>query len=267
MPRHFRRALAVAAVFALGACVYNDELGRSQLFFGTSDAQLSAQAQASWAQIKQQQRVSTDPRYTSRLNRVAPKVLRAAGENPALWEWQVFDDDSLNAFALPGNKFGVYTGIMDIMANDAQLATVVGHEIAHVKFQHARERAGQATAATLGLGLATVAVGSGCEGSPAEQRACEQRAGTLVQALGIGAIYGVILPYSRKHETESDVFGMRYMAKAGYDPCEAVTFWQNMARASAGQARPPEFASTHPSGDTRIAQLRAEAQRLGFTCR
>jgi predicted Zn-dependent protease len=210
--------------------------------------------------------VSTDSRYTSRLDRVAPQILRAAGENPAEWEWQVFEDDSLNAFALPGGRFGVFTGIMDIMENDAQLATVVGHEVAHVKFNHALERSSQGTFAQLGLGVGAILAGAGCEGTPAQRRSCEQRSGALVQALGLGAVYGVILPYSRRHESESDIFGMRYMARAGYDVCEAIDFWQNMAQASANQPRPPEFASTHPSGDTRIRDLRAEARSLGKTC-
>lgn len=250
-------------LLAIPACTYNEELGRSQLLF-TGD--LSEAAQASWEQIKQQQTISTDPRYTQRLNRVAPKILRAAGENPAEWEYLVFEDPSLNAFALPGGRFGVHTGIIDIMENDAQLAAVVGHEVAHVEYRHAAERASQGTLAQVGLIGATIALGSNCEGSAAERQACQQRSGSLVQALGLGAIYGAILPYSRKHELESDVGGLRYMAKAGYDVCEAVDFWQNMAAASAGQQRPPEFASTHPASQTRINALRAEARRLGRNC-
>jgi predicted Zn-dependent protease len=267
MPRYLRRSLIAIAcgLSGLAACTYNEQLGRNQLLIGNSSSLASAAAQ-SWEELKQKQPVSRDSRYTARLNRVAPKVLRAAGEDPSQWEWLVFEDDSLNAFALPGGRFGVFTGIMDIMENDAQLATVVGHEIAHVKFNHAQERSSQGTFAQLGLGLGAVLAGAGCDGSAAERRACEQRSGALVQALGMGAIYGVILPYSRKHESESDVFGIRYMARAGYDVCESIDFWQNMAQASAGQQRPPEFASTHPSGETRISLLRAEAQQLGRNC-
>lgn len=255
--------LACLVVLAgLTGCAYNPELGRSQLIF-TGEASMAQAAASSWNQIKQQQRVSRDPAYTSRLNRVAPRLLSASGENPAQWEYLVFESDDLNAFALPGNKIGIYTGIMDIMANDSQLAAVVGHEIAHVKYRHSAERYSQNVLASVGIIGATVALGSGCDSRDAN---CQDRSSAAAQALGIGAIYGAILPFSRKHELEADVGGVRYMQRAGYDVCEAITFWRGMARASAGQSRPPEFASTHPASQTRINSLRTEIGRLGRTC-
>ncbi|MEO1042970.1 MAG: M48 family metallopeptidase [Pseudomonadota bacterium] len=252
--------LAVLALLA--GCTYNPEIGRSQLIF-TGEATMAQAAASSWNQIKQQERISRNPAYTSRLNRVAPQLLRAAGENPAAWEYLVFDSDDLNAFALPGNKIGIYTGIMDIMANDSQLAAVVGHEIAHVEYRHSAERYSQNVLASVGVIGATVALGAGCGSG---DTGCEDRSSAAAQALGIGALYGAILPFSRKHELEADVGGLRYMQRAGYDICEAVTFWQGMAQASAGQSRPPEFASTHPASQTRINTLRSEAARMGRRC-
>lgn len=256
------KAACLAAFVTLASCAYNDELGRNQMIF-TGEASMAQAAASSWNQIKQQQRVSRDPAYTSRLNRVAPRLLTAAGENPAQWEYLVFDSDDLNAFALPGNKIGIYTGIMDIMANDSQLAAVVGHEIAHVEYRHSAERYSQNVLASVGVIGATVALGSGCDSRDTN---CQDRSSAAAQALGVGALYGAILPFSRKHELEADTGGVRYMSRAGYDVCEAITFWEKMARASAGQSRPPEFASTHPGSQTRINNLRSETARLGRVC-
>lgn len=268
MPRYIRRSLVAAAMTVLGvaACTYNEDLGRNQLLFTGEDTMAQAAA-SSWDQLKTQRTVSNDPRYTSRLAAVAPRLIRAAGEDPSKWEYLVFEDPSLNAFALPGGRIGIHTGIMDIMQNDAQLAAVVGHEIAHVQYRHSAERYSQNVLASVGLGAASIAVGANCEGTAAERRSCEQRSGALVQALGLGAIYGAILPYSRKHELEADVGGVRYMARSGYDTCEAVEFWKRMQAASAGQARPPEFASTHPASATRIANLEKVVKQQGRTCR
>ncbi|MFC3303105.1 M48 family metallopeptidase [Parvularcula lutaonensis] len=267
MARFLRRSIIAAAMAVLGvaACTYNEELGRSQLLFTGPDSMAQAAA-SSWEQLKTQRTISNDPRYVSRLNRVAPRLIRAAGEDPSKWEYLVFEDPSLNAFALPGGRIGIHTGIMDIMKNDAQLAAVVGHEIAHVKYRHSAERYSQNVLASVGLGAASIAVGANCEGTAAERRACEQRSGALIQALGLGAIYGAILPYSRKHELEADTGGVRYMARAGYDPCEAIRFWKQMQAASAGQARPPEFASTHPASETRIRNLTEIVRKQGRTC-
>ncbi|WOI54552.1 M48 family metallopeptidase [Parvularcula sp. LCG005] len=257
---------ALSTVAGLASCAYNDELGRSQLLFA-GGAQLTQAAASAWNDLKQQEKISRDTRYTSRLNRVAPKIITAAGGNPAEWEYVVFDSKELNAFALPGGKIGVYTGIMDIMKNDAQLAAVVGHEVAHVNYNHSAERQSQATIAQVGLLGAQVVGASQCSGAEtrAEAEACQQTAGQWVQILGIGAMYGAILPYSRTHELEADSGGVRYMAAAGYDPREAINFWQGMAAATANSGRPPEFASTHPATDTRIQNLKAEVQRLGYS--
>ena len=261
MPTRAKRslkALLAASALSLGVagCAYNEELGRNQFIMG---GDLSGAGKAAFEDIKKQQTVSTDPRYTERLNRVAPRLIRAAGGNPAEWEYLVFEDDSLNAFALPGKKIGIHTGIMDIMENDAQLAAVVGHEIAHVNYRHGAERQSQGTLAQIGLVGAQIGLATQCERG---DRSCQQSTGQLAAALGAGAMYGLILPYSRKHELEADTGGVRYMARAGYDANEAVDFWTNMAAASAGQQRPPEFASTHPANETRIQNLRREVEAI-----
>ncbi|NWG70796.1 MAG: M48 family metallopeptidase [Parvularculaceae bacterium] len=231
---------ALAAVVA--ACAYNEELGRDQfsLIPGEQMASLGATA---WSDVKSKERASTDPRYVSRLDRVAPKILRAAGEYPAQWEWRVFDSKDLNAFALPGNHFAVYTGLMDLMENDAQLATVVGHEVAHVRANHGGERVSQQLGTNVVLQGLQAAIGSG-----------SQTGQIAVGALGLAGQYGVLLPFSRKHELEADRLGIVYMNRAGYDPNEALKFWTKMS--SAGGQKPPEFLSTHPSDATRIAQIR-----------
>ena len=254
---------AACALGGLSACVYNEDLGRSQFLLGGGE-QMAAAANDAWQQLKQQQKISTDRRYTERLNRVAPRVIRAAGGDPSQWEYLVFEDQSLNAFALPGGKIGIHTGIMDIMENDAQLAAVVGHEIAHVNYNHSAERYSQNMVAQVGLVGAQIGLGTRCGGatSAREREACQQSSARAAQALGAGAIYGLILPYSRKHELEADAGGVRYMARAGYDAQEALDFWQNMATASANQQRPPEFASTHPATETRIAALQEEIQQI-----
>ncbi|ADM10393.1 hypothetical protein PB2503_11744 [Parvularcula bermudensis HTCC2503] len=258
--RAAQSAVAGLALLTLGlaGCSYNEELGRNQLLIGGAGS-IAAQADQAWAQIKEQEKVSTDTRYTSRLNRVAPKIVRALGEDPATWDYVVFDSDDLNAFALPGNHIGVYTGIMDIMENDAQLAAVVGHEVAHVRFNHSQERMAQSTLAQIGvLGVGAVIGATACESDQCQQGA--------LTAASVGAMALFLLPHSRSQELEADVGGLRLMAKAGYNPCEAIEFWQNMQRASANQSRPPEFLSTHPGSDNRITTLRTEAQRLGYRC-
>lgn len=241
------RGLAALGVILAGACAYNETLGRNQLLF-VSQGQMAQLASSAWTDLKKQEKISTDPKYTNRVNRVAPKIIQAAGGNPAEWEVRVFQSDDLNAFALPGGKIGIYTGILDLMENDAQIAAVIGHEVAHVNFNHSGERYSQSAAAQTALGAGSAIAGGSQTGAAA------------MQALGLGAQVGLLLPFSRKHELEADKFGVRYMARAGYDPNEAVRFWEKMTAKKDGA--PPEFLSTHPSDATRIAQLKREIALL-----
>lgn len=219
----------------------------SQAFTPTSE-QMATLAASAWTDLKKEQPTTNDPRYTTRVNRVASRIVTAAGGDPSQWEVNVFKSDQLNAFALPGGKIGVYTGILDIMDNDDQLATVLGHEVAHVVFNHSGQRYGRAAATQTGLGVAQAVLGGG------------EVSQLALGALGLGAQYGVILPFSRQHELEADKYGLRFMNKAGYNMDQAIVFWEKMSSMKDGA--PPEFLSTHPSDATRIAQLKQEIALL-----
>lgn len=160
------------------------------------------------------------------------------------WAVEVIDSKEINAFCLPGGKMVVYTGILPVAENDAGLATVLGHEIAHALAHHGAERMAQTQMANIAVSSAS---GSLSDLDPAQRQG-------ILQALNAGAKYG-ILSYSRKHESEADHMGLLLMAAAGYDPQQSVQFWERMAKATGNGPRPPEFMSTHPSHGTRIADL------------
>lgn len=161
------------------------------------------------------------------------------------WEVELFEESSANAFALPGGKMGVHTGLLNVATTQSQLAAVMGHEVAHVLARHGNARmSSQRVSSGLMTGAAMI-IGSD---TPQKQAA--------MAALGLGLEFGVLKPYGRGQESEADEMGLLLMARAGFDPREAVTLWGNMGRASKGQA-PPEFMSTHPSNITRIRRLRA----------
>lgn len=169
------------------------------------------------------------------------------------WEVVVFEDETANAFALPGRKIGVHTGLLEVATNQHQLAAVLGHEVGHVIAGHSNERVSQAQLAQAGMVLASVvAQSSGM--TPEKQQ--------LFGLLGLGIQVGVLLPFSRIHESEADLIGLDLMARAGFEPAESVSLWQNMARTGGS---PPELLSTHPSHRTRIRDLRRrtpDAERL-----
>ncbi len=165
----------------------------------------------------------------------------------ASWEVVVFQDDTANAFALPGGKIGVHTGLLRVARTPGQLAAVLGHEVGHVIARHGNERVSQALGVQLGLAAAAKALEE------------EDNRPLILAALGLGAQYGILLPYSRTHESEADTIGQRLMAEAGFDPREAPALWQNMQ--AAGGGGPPEFLSTHPSHARRIRDLRAGVAR------
>jgi predicted Zn-dependent protease len=181
---------------------------------------------------------------------IVTQVPREYGYAPQDWELVVFKDDAVNAFALPGGKIGVYTGMLNVANNQHQLASVIGHEVAHVLAQHSNARMSQQQLTQLGV-MATSVVLADRVDSKTQQAA--------IMALGLGAQYGILLPYSRKHESEADMLGQELMAQAGFDPREAVTLWQKMAQK--GGATPPELLSTHPAPGTRIQQLDAQVSQ------
>jgi predicted Zn-dependent protease len=168
-------------------------------------------------------------------------VLPPAGR----WEFAIIDDKSPNAFAMPGGKIGFHTGMFAFTPTDDDLAVILGHEVAHVICRHGAERVTQA----VGVAIAAAVADEATRDSSAKTRA------TWMAAVGVGAQYGILLPFSRGHESESDRLGLLFMARAGYEPAAAPAFWARFGKA--GSSKPPEFLSTHPSDATRIRQLQA----------
>ena len=161
------------------------------------------------------------------------------------WEFNLIDNKEANAWCMPGGKVVVYTGLLPITQNEAALAVVIGHEIAHAVAQHGSERMSQGLLQQLGGVVLQVALAN----KP------EQTQNLFMTAYGVGSTVGVMLPFSRKEESEADKYGLYFSAMAGYNPQEAIPFWQRMS--TAGGAKPPEFLSSHPSDETRIANLKA----------
>ena len=246
-------SLAFIAYSLLG-CSTNPYTDRPQLLLISESQELQLGAQA-YAQVLRDPKVkiSQDPREVEPVNRVAKRVIEAAkqskyAEMAKQFNWQVIvikDDKTMNAFALPGGKIAVYTGIFPIAKNEAGHAAILGHEVTHALARHGAERMSQGLLTQLGLEAANIALAS--------QGASPIVMQTAMTALGLGANVGVLLPFSRAHESEADYIGLLLAAQAGYDPREAVRVWERMEQVSKGQ--PAEFLSTHPSHGTRIQQL------------
>ena len=214
---------------------------------------------AAFDQIKKEEKISTDPAANARVQRIGQRIARAVGRElpDAQWEFIVFESDQLNAFALPGGKVGVYTGLLKLAQSDDEIACVMGHEIAHVTSRHGGERMSQQIAASV--------VGAGAAIAMEAKDVDPNTRNLALGAFGALATGGVILPFSRLHETEADTVGLRFAASAGYDPRASITFWQRMSAANANKARPPKWLSTHPPDDERIANLQKLApQYMGL---
>ena len=222
--------------------------GRKQLTL-IDDAKMDAMGIAAFASIKEQGKLSKDPDVNAYVVCVTKALLEVIpseyGPDDGQWEVLVFEDNTPNAFALPGGKIGIHTGMLELATTPGELAAVVGHEISHVLLRHGNERMSQSILADAAVNSASVATGA----------VAPEYADLVVGGLGIGAQFGVLLPFSRKHESEADEVGQLFMAQAGFYPAEAITLWQNMAQMS-GDA-PAQWQSTHPSDETRIARLRA----------
>jgi predicted Zn-dependent protease len=230
------RRATIGLVLAVAACQQAPVTGRQQLILlpESQDAQMGLEA---YQEIKQESRISRDPELNRRVQEVGRRIAAVSPHPEWDWEFTVFDNDEPNAFALPGGKVGVHTGLFRVAQNDDQLAAVMGHEVAHAIARHGAERMSQGL---LAQGLGAVAVGGGIDPQ-------------IVQIAAQAATLGVILPYSRTQEAEADHIGLLYMAAAGYDPREAITLWQNFDKL--GGDRPPEFLSTHPAPGSRIDNL------------
>jgi metalloendopeptidase OMA1, mitochondrial len=233
---------SAALLTLLVGCTTVPETGRHQLMIVSpqEEAQMGLSA---FAELKQTEKISSDPKWNAQVRRVGERIANSVGrELPnAQWEYVVFESDQINAFALPGGKVGVYTGLLKLVGSDDELACVIGHEVAHVTSRHGGERMSQAQAAAVGQAIAGVALEN-------------NRYRDLALLAYGGAAQTGLLAFSRQQESEADSIGLRFAAGAGYDPRAAVTFWQKMA-AKGGGNEPPKWLSTHPPTTERIANL------------
>lgn len=246
--RFIRTLVPLTLLVHLVGCTSNPYTNRSQLLL-ISEGQEVQMGNKLYAQVLDDPEVvvSTNPTEVDPVKRVAKRIISAAqgskyAERAKSFDWDVTvikNDKTKNAWALPGGKIAVYTGIFPEAKNENGLAAIMGHEVVHALARHGAERTSQRLAADLSMQITSQALGMSRVGSS-----------LAMQALGVG----ILLPFSRSHESEADYIGLLLAAEAGYDPREAVLLWQRMAEASKGA--PPEFLSTHPSHTTRIQDLR-----------
>lgn len=235
-----KRWLVLGGLLLLSACAISPT-GRQQ-FLMMGPRQLDAMGDQAFAELRTKRPVVSDPRLDGYVRCVAGALI-AQLHTPYAWDVTVFRDPEPNAFALPGGHIGVNTGLLRVARNPDQLAAVIGHELGHTLAHHANERLSQQFAVQGGLMLLGATLG--------DPGAADSR--QLMQALGLGAQLGILLPYSRLQESEADRIGLDLMARAGFDPRQSLELWRNMAR-EAGPT-PPEFLSTHPAGATRMNEL------------
>jgi predicted Zn-dependent protease len=252
----FLRCIAAAFLgLLLSACSTVPITGRSQLNLIPGSSMLSMSLQQ-YDQFLKENKVSTNKEQTAQVKRVGARIqgaveryFAASGLQGYLseykWEFNLVEDKQVNAWCMPGGKVVVYTGLMPVARDDAGLAVVMGHEIAHAIAEHGNERMSQGLMAQLGGVALSTALST--KSSETQQ--------LWMSVYGVGAQYGAILPYGRMQESEADHLGLVFMTMAGYDPGVAVSFWERMSAQKGGQA-PPEFLSTHPADATRIANIR-----------
>ena len=241
--------------FSLVTCATVPLTGRQSLSL-IPDAELLSLSNQEYAKVLKESKLSTDQQKVQMVTRVGKRIAAAAegflkesgaGDKIKNYQWEfklIEDDKTANAWCMPGGKMGVYTGILPFTRNEAGLAVVLGHEVAHAIAEHGNERMSEALVAQLGGTALSVALNS----KPEETRQL------YMAAYGVAANVGVLLPYSRLHESEADRIGLTLMAKAGYDPHEAVRFWQTMSEQ--GGSRPPTILSTHPAPESRIDKIK-----------
>lgn len=263
--------IMVFAVLTMAGCKTNPFTGEKNLNF-VSNAQLFPSSFAQYDQFLSENQVVTGTTESQMVKNVGQKIVTAAERwlnangyqgylNDFAWEFNLVKDEAVNAWAMPGGKVVAYTGILPVAQTETGLATVMAHEVAHALADHGAQRMSAAQLQQLGAVAGSVAVSG----------RSEQTQQIFAQAYGLGSQLGVMLPFSRGHETEADRIGLTIMAIAGYNPAEAAELWRRMAAQSDGQA-PPEFLSTHPSNQTRINNLSkwapeaiAEARKYGVT--
>lgn len=218
--------------------------GRRQITL-FSASELNQMGSDSFEQMKSEVPISKHVATNNYVLCVANAITRNVPDSAhrGAWEVVVFDSEQVNAFALPGGKIGVFTGILAVAENQDQLAAIIGHEVGHVIEQHSNERLSSSKLSETGLAIAsTVLDGNNVQSKDA-----------VMAGLGLGVQFGVLMPYGRAHESEADIVGQDLMARSGFKPEASISLWQNMAKLN--KSAPPEFMSTHPSNDTRIKQL------------
>jgi len=249
MPRRRFKLLPILLFIVFGALYYFSNLqevpltGRKQFVDIDQETEIALGLQ-SYQEVMSQSRVISSGETASLIKEVGSKIAKVSNKNDFDWEFNLIDSPDANAFCLPGGKVAVYTGIIPIVANRDGLAVVMSHEISHALARHGAERMSQGRLVQFGqmaLGM------SMSDMDPEAQRG-------IMQAFGLGAQYGVLLPFSRKHESEADHMGLLLLARACFNPAEAPKLWERMQQASS-TAKPPQFLSTHPSNETRIRQF------------
>jgi len=235
--------IMLTTLLMLTACT-SSSTGRKQVML-FSDTELDKMGATSFEDMKTKTPISKDKAVNDFVQCVAKAITNnvAKSVHKGDWEVVVFDSTQVNAFALPGGKIGVYTGILNVTENQDQLGAIIGHEVGHVIEHHSNERLSASKLQNMGMAAATAAVGM----------ADIENKGLWMAGLGVGLQYGVIMPYGRAHESEADIVGQDLMARSGFEPSASIKLWQNMAKLSKGA--PAEFMSTHPSNETRIKQL------------
>lgn len=219
--------------------------GRQQVILFSAD-ELNTMGAQSFEEMKKKEKISQNPQINQFVqcvsNAITKNVSKEAHNGP--WEVVVFDSPQVNAFALPGGKIGVYTGILKVTEDQDQLAAIIGHEVAHVIENHSNERLSSNQLSQTGLSIASVAMQS--QGIKEHD--------LYMSGLGLGLQYGVLMPYGRTHESEADIVGQNLMAVSGFEPEASIKLWQNMSALNTGET-PAEFMSTHPSNQRRIKDL------------
>ena len=239
-----RSLFLILTLFLLSGCVTQTPVtNRSQLILISQDEEMKL-GESSYKEFLSKAKISKDAMQTARVKAIGARIAKAANWVDFKWEFNLVEDDQVNAFCLPGGKVIVYSGILKVAENDDQLATVMSHEVSHALARHGAERMSYQQLSNLlqGVGNAVVA-----QNAP-------QYTNAFNMAYGYSAQLGVMLPYSRDHEYEADEIGIYLMHKAGYDIHEAVKFWKNMKKLKGGNS-PAEFFSTHPSDTHRIERI------------
>ncbi|NDG84550.1 MAG: M48 family peptidase [Proteobacteria bacterium] len=212
------------------------------------DSQMNSLGAQSFEEMKKKTPIEHDPKINAYVECIVKPVTEAARGRLDVQSWEVvvFQDPTANAFALPGGKIGVHTGILPVAKTPDQLAAVLGHEVGHVIARHGNERVSEGEAAAIVMGITDLVL----------NKMDKTKKSVLMASLGLGVQFGFLLPFSRTQESEADLIGLDLMAKAGFDPNQSVNLWENMIAASGGKA-PPEWMSTHPASQNRISNLRA----------